>query len=171
MAAQHQNFNLQMQPQAVNKYNVSIYKVAPQHQAVPGSDLSLSKVNYQNILVSRDLDPDLYPAQVIDWVFDETSNLDPHTSWLQTQTRLATPLSCDLETKITKPTSRKIYVSSDLGPDISSGLDSGGLIAWVFRGPFLLNSSFHDFEKVDKGRKNEQSTVAMYVGISKLYII
>ena len=66
MAAQHQNFNLQMQPQAVNKYNVSIYKVAPQHQAVPGSDLSLSKVNYQNILVSRDLDPDLYPAQVID---------------------------------------------------------------------------------------------------------
>ena len=54
---------------------------------------------------------------------------------------------------LTKPISRKIVVSSDLAPDLSAGLDSDGVIAQGFRGPFLLNSSFHDFEKVDKGRK------------------
>ena len=81
------------------------------------------------------------------------------------------PLSFDLEPNITKPTSRKIVVSSDLGPDPSAGLDSGGVIAQGFRGPFLLNSSCHDFEKNWRRTKNEQCTVATYGGISKLYII
>ena len=54
---------------------------------------------------------------------------------------------------LTKPKSRKTVASSDLDPDSSSGLNSGGVIAKGFRGPFLLNSSCHYFEKVDEGRK------------------
>ena len=42
MVAQHQHFKLQMQPQAVSGY-----------------DLSLSKVTFQSIFVSADLAPDL----------------------------------------------------------------------------------------------------------------
>ena len=64
--------------------------------------------------------------------------------------RLFTPLSCDLEPDITKPTSRKIVVSSDLDSDMSAGLGSGEVINQGFCGPFLINSSCHDFEKVDK---------------------
>ena len=48
MIAQIQNFNLQMQL-----------------QAVPVSNLSLSKVTPQNIFVSSDVDPDLDPVQAI----------------------------------------------------------------------------------------------------------
>ena len=44
MVTQHQNFELQMQP-----------------QAVPGSDISIYKVTSQNILVSSDLATDLDP--------------------------------------------------------------------------------------------------------------
>ena len=88
-----------------------------QPQAVPVYDLSLAKVITKNIFVSADLDTDLDPVQAIDRIFNETSNHDPHTSRLRTQMRFFTPLSCDLETEITKPTSRKIVVSSDLGPD------------------------------------------------------
>ena len=36
---------------------------------------------------------------------------------------------------LTKPTSRKTVVSSDLAPHPLSGLDSGGVIAQGFRGP------------------------------------
>ena len=70
---------------------------------------------------------------------------------------------------LTKPKSRKTIASSDMAPDPSAGLNYGGVITQGFLGPFLLNSSCHDFEKVDKGRKNEQSTVGTYGGISKLY--
>ena len=70
---------------------------------------------------------------------------------------------------LTKPTSRKTVTSSDLSPDQSAGLDSGGVIAQGFFGPFLLKSSYHDFEKVDKGRKMMKLTVGTYGGISKLY--
>ena len=42
MVAQHQSFKLQMQPQAVSGY-----------------DISLSKVTFQSIFVSADVDPDL----------------------------------------------------------------------------------------------------------------
>ena len=106
-----------------------------QPQAVPVSDISLAKVTTEKIFVSTDLGTDLDPVQAIARVFSETSNHDPHTSHLRTQTRFFTPLSCDLETEITKPTSRKIVVSSDLGPDPSAGFDSKGLIDRGFRGP------------------------------------
>ena len=49
--------------------------------------------------------------------------------------------------------SRKIVVSSDLAPDPSAGLYFKGVIAQGFRGPFLLNSSWRDFETVDEERK------------------
>ena len=67
--------------------------------------------------------------------------------------RFVKTLSCDLEPDINKPTSRKIVVSADLGTDMSAGIDSGGVIARVFRGTFLLNSSCHDFEKDKEGQK------------------
>ena len=142
MVAQIQNFRLQMQP-----------------QAVPVSDLSISKVTSQKIFVSADMDPDLDPVQAIARVFSKTF-------------KFFTPLCCDIEPEITKPTSRKIVVSynlypypsanlfsrnivfsSDLAHNPSSSLDSKRLSAQGFRGPFLLNSSCLDFEKVDEGRK------------------
>ena len=57
--------------------------------------------------------------------------LTPHTSRLRTQTRYVTPISCDLEPGITKSTSRNIFISADMDPDLSDGLDSGRAIAWV----------------------------------------
>ena len=101
MVAQLQNLKLQMQPQAVPVSNISLYKVTSQKK-----------------LVSADLAPDLDPVQGIALVFSETSNHDLHTSRLQNQTRFVTPLSCDIEPEITKPTSRKIVVSYDLAPDL-----------------------------------------------------
>ena len=102
MVAQLQNLKIQMQP-----------------QAVPVSDLSLSKVNPQKIFVSADIDPDLYPFQGTTRFLSKLSNLDPQTSRLQTQTRFVTPLSCVLEPDITKPTSRKIVVSAKTKPSKS----------------------------------------------------
>ena len=94
MVAHIQHFKLQMKPQAVTV-----------------SDLSLLKVTSQNIFVLANLDPDLDPLQGITRVFSEPSNPEPQTSRIKTQTRFFTPLSCDLEPDITKPTSRKIVVS------------------------------------------------------------
>ena len=54
---------------------------------------------------------------------------------------------------LTKPIYSKTVASSDMAPDPSSGLDSGGVVAQGFIGPFLLNSSFHDFEKLTKDEK------------------
>ena len=103
--------------------------------------------------LSYDLAPDLDPAQGIARVFREPSNLDPRTSRHQNQTRFVTPLSCYLKHDINKPTSRTIVVLDDLDPYLSAGLDSGRVIAQVFRETFLLNSSCHDFEKSDEGQK------------------
>ena len=166
IVAKLQNFKLQMQYMVntfhernilhINKVHernqtmLQYFKLQMQPQAVTVSDFSISKVTYQKILVSADLDLDLDPVQEIARVFSEPSNHEPHTSRLRTQTRFFTPLSCDLEPEITKPTSRKIVVSYDIGPDPSDGLDSGGVIAQGFRGKFLLNSSCRDFEKVDE---------------------
>ena len=146
--------------------------------SLPVSDLSISKVNHQNIFASADLDPDmdpyLDPVQSIARVFRKTSNHDPHTSRLQTQTRFFTPLCCDIETEITNPTSRKIVVSSDLDPDPSSGLDSKGVIDQGFRGPFLPNISCHDFENFDEGRKMSSQLWVCMAGyrnyISSIYV-
>ena len=136
MFDQLQNLNLQMQPQAVPVYYLSVYKVT-----------------YHNIFVSVDLDTDLYPVHTIARVFRKTPNHDPHTSRLWTQTRIFTPISCDLEPEITERTSRKIIVSYDLAPDPSACINSKGLIAQGFRGTFLLNFLCNNFEKVDEGRK------------------
>ena len=108
----------------------------------PSADLAS-----RDIVVSSDLAPDLDPVQAISPVFSETS-------------KFFTPLQCDLEPKINKPTSRKIdvsynlspdpssdlasrkiIVSSDLYPDPSAGLGFTRVIAQVFNEPFLLNSS------------------------------
>ena len=94
-----------------------------------------------------DLAPDLNPVQAISRVFSKTS-------------KFFTPLQCDLEPEIHKPTSRNIVVSynlypdpsadlasrnivvsSDLAPDPSAGLNFKGVTSQGFRGPFLLNSS------------------------------
>ena len=80
-----------------------------QPKAVYGSDLSLSKVTYQQIFVSADLDPDLDIVQVIAWLLSEYSNINPHISRLRTNTRFITTLSCDLKHDITNPTSRNIF--------------------------------------------------------------
>ena len=48
MVAQHQHLKLQMKPHAVS-----------------ASDISISKVTLQNILVSTDMYPDIYPVQGI----------------------------------------------------------------------------------------------------------
>ena len=100
----------------------------------------------RKIVVSSDLAPDLEPVQEISRVFRETS-------------KFFTPLQCDFEPEINKPTSRKIvvysnlspdmssdiasrkiFVSSDLAPDPSAGIYFKGVIAQGFRGPFLLNN-------------------------------
>ena len=161
MVSQHQIFKLQMQPQAVS-----------------GSDISISNVNSRNIFVSADLAPDLSAdidhVQVISRVFREPSNIDPHISLLQTQTRFVISLSCDLEPDITKPTSRNILVSSDMAPDMSAGINYGRVIAQVFREPFILNSSCHYFETFNKRRKiSSQLWIRMAVDpnyISSRYI-
>ena len=75
------------------------------------SDISLFKVTSQNIFVSYDLAPDLDIFQEINKLFSEPYNIYTQTPHLQTQTRFVTPLSCDLKPDITKPTSRKIFVS------------------------------------------------------------
>ena len=53
---------------------------------------------------------------------------------------------------LTKPTSIKTVASSDMDPDISAGVYSGGVISQGFREPFLLNSSCHHFEIFEKRR-------------------
>ena len=104
------NLQLQMQP-----------------QAEPVSDLSiLTKPTSSNIVVSSDMGND--PAACINYggsiaqVFRGPSNHDPHISRLRTNSRFFTPLICDAEPDITKPTPRKIFVSSDLAPDRSASL-------------------------------------------------
>ena len=133
-----------------SKKNVVSSNLSPD----PSADLASRK-----IVVLSDPDPNIDPVQAIVPVFSETS-------------KLFTPIQCDLEPEINNPTSRKIVVSSnlspypsadiayskivvssDLDPDPSAGLDFKGVIAQGFSGPFLLNSSWHDFETVDKERK------------------
>ena len=117
----------------------------------PSADLAS-----REIFVLSDLAPDLDPVQAIAPVFSETS-------------KFFTPLQCDIESEINKPTSRKIDVYSNLSPDPSSNLasrkivvssdmdldpssvlDFTGVIAQGFSGPFLLNSSWRDFETIDE---------------------
>ena len=134
-----------------NQTMLKIFKLQMQPQEMHVSDLSLSKVTDQNILASSDLVPDIDPVQTIFQVFIKPFNHEPHTSHVLNQMRFFIPLGFDLEPEITTPTSRNIVVSSDMGPDPLAVFDSGGVIAQGLHGPFLLNSSRHDFVKVDKG--------------------
>ena len=77
--------------------------------------LDLNKVTSQNIFVSDDLNPDLDPVKAIDPVFSKTS-------------KFFTPLQCDFEPEINKPTSRKIVVSSNLSSDMSDDLASRNIV-------------------------------------------
>ena len=103
------------------------FKLQMQPQAVPVSDSSiLTKPTSRKIVISSDLAPDSSAGLDYDGVISQgfrgTSNHDPHISRLWTQTRFFTHLSCDIEPDITKPTSRKIFVSSDLALDLSAPL-------------------------------------------------
>ena len=70
-------------------------------------------------------------VQAITQVFSEPSNHEPKTPRLWTQTRFVTPLSCDIEPDINKPTSKNIFVSADLDTD----LDPVQAITQVFSKP------------------------------------
>ena len=147
-----------MQPHQRNQTMLRNFKLQMQPQAVPVSDFSfLTKPTSRKIVVSSDLDPNqsagIDYGGVIAQGFCGPSNHEPHISRLRTQMRFFTPLSCDLEPDITKPNPRNIVISSDLDPDTSTSFGSGGVTYQGFRGPLLLNSSCHDFEKVDKGQK------------------
>ena len=87
------------------------FKLQIQPQADPVSDFSiLTKPTSRNIFGSSDLTTDLSAGldsgRAIAQGFHGPSNHDPHISRLQTQTRFFTPLICDLEPEITKPTPR-----------------------------------------------------------------
>ena len=62
-----------------NQTMLQHFKLQMQPQEVPVSDFSLSKVTYQKILVSDDMDLDLDPVQEIAQVFSEISDSNPHT--------------------------------------------------------------------------------------------
>ena len=102
-----QNFKLQIQPQSVSV-----------------SDISLSKVTYQKIFgnsISRSETSLLWNLpQVIKLASCQRLNISKsETSCLRTQTWFVTPLSYDLESDITKPTSSKIVVSAKTKPSES----------------------------------------------------
>ena len=125
MITQHQHFKLQMQPQEVSGY-----------------DHSLSKATSQKIFVSAYLAPDLYArldlGQVISRVLPEPYNIDPHIPCLLTQMLFVTSLSYDIKPGITKHTSRNIFVSDYMAPNLSSSIDDVWVISQVSREPFLL---------------------------------
>ena len=86
-----------------------------QPQAVPVSDFSiLTNPTSMKIVVyydkATDTSASLDSEGVIAQGFCGTSNNDLHISRLRTQTRLFTPLICDIEHDITKPNPRKIFV-------------------------------------------------------------
>ena len=136
------------------------FKLQMQSQAVHVSDLSiLTKPTSRKTVASSDLDPD--PSSGLDYggVIDQGLRGPSNHQRYQTMLRnfklqmqpQAVPVS-DFYI-LTNPTSRKIVASSDLSPDTSAGLNSGGVISQGFHGSFLLNSSCRYFEKVDIGQK------------------
>ena len=112
---------------------------------------------FRKIFILADLDPDLSsglnPGRLIALVFRKTSYIDTHTSRLWLQTRFVISLSCDLEPDITMTISWNIFLSPDMDPDLSAGLDHDRGISRVLHKPFPLDLSCHDFEKAEKGWK------------------
>ena len=134
----------------------------------------ITKPTPRKIFASSDLAPDLDPVQAIAPVFSKTS-------------KFFTTLQCDIEPEINQPTyrkidfssnlsldlssyltSRKIFVSSDMDPDPSAGLDFTRVIAQGFNEPFLLNSSWRDFETIDEERK--LSSQLWYAGRKRVWL-
>ena len=66
---------------------------------------------------------------------------------------------------LTKTTSRKIVVSSDLSPDPSAGIDSEGVVAKGFRGP---SNNQHDQTMIRNFMLQMQPQA---VPVSDLYIL
>ena len=91
------NSKLQMQPQAMPVYDFSILIKPTSRKIFASSDLA------------TDMSSGLDYGVAIAPSFRGPSNHDPHISRLRTQTRFFTPLSCDLEPDIPKPTPRKIF--------------------------------------------------------------
>ena len=128
----------------------------------------------REIVVSYDLAIVLDPVESIAPVFSENS-------------KSFTPLQCDIEPEVNKSTSRnidvssnlspdpssdlasrKIVVSSDLDPDPSAGLNFTRVIAQGFNKPFILNSSWRDFERIDEEQK--LSSQLWYAGQKRVWI-
>ena len=136
---------------------------------MPVSDFSiLTKPTSRKTVTSYDLAP--YPSsglnygEVIAQGFCGPSNHQRDQTMLQNFKLQIQPQALPVSdfSILTKPTPGKTVASSDLAPDPSSGLDSGGLIAQGFLEQLLLNSSCHDFEKFEKGRK--MSSQLWYAG-------
>ena len=64
--------------------------------------------------MAPDLSDDLDPGRVTARFFRETSDINPHTSHIQTKTWFASSISFDLEPDITISTSWNIAVLADL---------------------------------------------------------
>ena len=113
-------------------------------------NLGLKKPTSRKIFTSSDLATDLSSGLdsgvAIAPGLRGPSNRDPHISRLQTQTRFFTPLSCNLEPDITKHTLRKIFASSDLATDLSSGLDSGWQSLQAYVDLPIVTLTYHAFE-------------------------
>ena len=110
MFAQHQTFKLQIQPWEVS-----------------GSNLSLSKDKFIT-----------FGINFLKVTTDVTSNINPHSSQIWTQTWFLKFISCDLEPDTTKPTYQKIVISADLSPDMSAGFGSDMYISRILLNHILF---------------------------------
>ena len=85
------------------------------------SDISLAKATYI-----------IFGLNTIRVTTDATSEIDPATSHIQTQTQFITLISCEIEPVFNMPTYQKIVVWADLNPylfklDSSDAVDEYGL--------------------------------------------
>ena len=146
------NFKLQIQPQAVPVSHFYISTKPTSRKTVASSDLA------------PDPSYDLDSGGVIARGFCGPSNHQRDQTMLQNFKLQIQPQAVPVShfSILTKPTSRNTVASYDMTPDPSSGLNSGGVIAQGFLEQLLLNSSCHDFEKVEKGRR--MSSQLWYAG-------
>ena len=103
--------------------------------------LILNKPTSKNNIASSDLAPDLssglYSGGVMTQGFGGPSNHQRDQTMLQNFKLQMQPQAVPVSdfSILTNPTSIKTVASSNLAPDTSAGLDSGGVIAQGFRGP------------------------------------
>ena len=113
IVTQHQNFNLQMEPQALS-----------------GSDISLYKVNYLQIYVSYDIDPEqLYGVYYVSRTYLEFSMkfLILTLTHIVFELRRSSSHPSVVTYSLTPPSLPPVecFVSADLAPDSSAGLNYG----------------------------------------------